>query len=88
MANHKSAKKRARQDVKCCRRNKETKGAVRTFEKKLMAAISSGDRDQASKLLITFNSAIGKASQKGIYHARNAARKISRLSKRIHNMQA
>ena len=86
MANHKSAKKRARQDIKRRHRNKQTKSTVRTFEKQLTTAISSKDKDKASQLLTTFTRAIDKASQKGVYHAKNAARKISRLSKRVHSI--
>ena len=87
MANHKSARKRARQSTKCHERNKRTKSAIRTFEKRLLTAISSGDKNSSSQLLITFNRAIDKASQKGIYHAKNAARKISRLSKKVQEIK-
>lgn len=86
MANHKSAKKRARRDIKRRDRNKQTISAIRTFEKKLIAAISSSDKNGASQLLITFSGAIDKATQKGIYHTNKAARKISRLSKRVQSI--
>ena len=87
MANHKSAKKRARQDLTRHGRNKQTKSAVRTFEKKLDAAILSQDKKKATDLLVTFIRAMGKAAQKGVYHAKNASRKISRLSKKVQQIQ-
>ena len=80
MANHKSAKKRARQDVKKGERNLATKRAVRTAEKKLRIAISAKETEKAQELFRTFSSKMGKAAQKGIYHAKTASRKISRLA--------
>ena len=86
MANHKSAAKRAQQGLNRYQRNKQTKSRVRTFEKKLVTAISSGDKNEAGQLLTAFTRAMSKAAQKGIYHANNAARKISRLSKRVESI--
>ncbi len=65
-----------------------TKAAVRTWEKKLRAAIAGGDKQGAQTLLSTYMSKIGKAAAKGIIHARTAARKISRLSQRVSKMAA
>ena len=87
MANHKSSTKRAHQNLKRGQHNKQIKSKIRTFEKKLLAAISSGDKPEASQLFLTFNSAIDKAAQKGIYHANNAARKISRLSQKVQKIK-
>ena len=83
MANHKSSAKRARQNIKRYQHNKQIKSKVRTFEKNLLTAISSGNKPEASQLFVTLNSAIDKAAQKGVYHAKSAARKISRLSQRV-----
>lgn len=86
MANHKSAAKRARQSLKIQARNLSVKRAVRTAEKKLLTAISGNESENAQKLLVTYMSKIGKAAQKGIYHARTASRKVSRLSSHVHNL--
>ncbi len=86
MANHKSARKRARQDIKRCHRNKHTKSTVRTFEKKLLTAIGAGDKIKATELLLTWTRLTDKVAQKGIYHVKKAARKISRFSKKVHNI--
>lgn len=86
MANHKSAAKRARQDLRRRSRNLMIKKAVRTEEKKLRLAIDSKNLDDAQKLLTLLASKFGKATQKGIYHANTMARKISRLSKQVHQI--
>ncbi|MAE73566.1 MAG: 30S ribosomal protein S20 [Bdellovibrionaceae bacterium] len=83
MANHKSAAKRARQDIKKSATNAKTRSQVRTFEKKLLKAIASEDSATAKTLLVGFSSKMGKAAQKGVFHANTAARKISRLATQV-----
>ncbi|MCB0414692.1 MAG: 30S ribosomal protein S20 [Bdellovibrionales bacterium] len=83
MANHKSAAKRARQSLKIQARKGQAKSTVRTFEKKLRKAVETKDSKLAQELLVAYSSKMGKAAQKGIFHANNAARKISRLSKLV-----
>jgi len=63
--------------------NSKTMGEVRTFEKKVRAAIASKSKEEGQKLLLTFTSKVDKAAQKGRLHARTAARKVSRLSKAL-----
>jgi small subunit ribosomal protein S20 len=53
------------------------------LEKKLRAAKASGD-DATMELMRQTQSALQKASQKGIIHKNTASRKISRLSKLVH----
>lgn len=88
MANHKSAKKRAKQNLVRRQRNRSVKTMLKTLEKKLRAAKASGDdatTDDATMELMRQNqSALQKASQKGIIHKNTASRKISRLSKLVH----
>lgn len=86
MANHKSAAKRARQTPKKTTRNTSAKGAVRSFEKKLRAAISSNDVTEAQTLLRTYSSKVAKAAQKGIIKVQTMSRKISRLSQQVTNL--
>lgn len=80
MANIKSAAKRARQSIVRRDRNQQAKKAVRRIEKKVRAAVSAKDKEQAIALLKQYSSIMGKAAQKGKYHAKTAARKISRLT--------
>lgn len=83
MANHKSAKKRAKQNLVRRQRNRSVKTKLKTLEKKLRAAKESGD-DSMMELMRQNQSALQKASQKGIIHKNTASRKISRLSKLVH----
>ncbi len=80
MANIKSAKKRILVIDKKTARNKAIKSKVKTYIKKVEAAISAGDKAAAQAALNAASSQISKAASKGIYHKNTAARKISRLA--------
>lgn len=80
LANIKSAEKQARQALVRRDRNQQTKKAVRTAEKKVRAAIASGDKAKKEEALREFSSVISKAAQKGVYKKETASRKISRIS--------
>ncbi len=83
MANHKSAAKRARQNLKRADRNAATLSKVRTSERKLRTAISSKKSDDAKSLLVSFMSQIDKATQKGVLNVKAASRKVGRLSSHV-----
>ncbi len=80
MANIQSAKKRARQAIVRRDRNQQMKSAIRKLEKRVRQAIASKDKDTAASMLTKYSSAIDKAANKGKFHARTAARKVSRLT--------
>lgn len=82
MANHKSAEKRARQSEKKNLRNRMVKTNVKTAVKKVLAAVSEKD-ENSTRVLDMAKSTIDKAAKKGVIHKRAAARKISRLAKKI-----
>ncbi len=86
MANIKSAKKRVLVSRIRAERNKSIRSSVKTAIKKVYAAIESGDKEAANKALVSATSIIDKASQKGVYHAANASRKISRLNLAVNKM--
>ena len=81
MANIKSQIKRNRQNEKRRLRNRNFRGAARTAVKDAHAALSTGGETQASVLAAI--SALDKAAQKGAIHARSAARRKSRLMKKL-----
>mgnify|MGYP005737081329 CR=1 len=83
MANHASAKKRNRQNIKIRAHNRTQRSAVRTIIKKTRSAIEEGNSELANQLIRQAEKAIAKASSKGLYHKANAARKISRLAKQV-----
>ena len=80
MANHKSAKKRAKQSQVRRLRNKSVKTTIKNLEKKLRAA-KEEDSDNKDEILRKTQSAIHKAAKKGVIHKKTASRKISRLFK-------
>ena len=81
MANHKSAKKRAKQSQVRRMRNRAVKTSLKTLEKKLRDAKAAGEN--AEELMRHTQSAIHKAAKKGVIHKKTASRKISRLSKLV-----
>ena len=56
---------------------------MRTFIKKVEAAIASGDKAVAAQALQAAQPEMQRACGKGVIHSNTVARKISRLSKRI-----
>jgi small subunit ribosomal protein S20 len=83
MANHKSAEKRLRQTVKRTAINRARVSRVRTFVKKVEAAISSGDKEAAQSALQLAQPELHRATTKGVMHKNTVSRKLSRLASRI-----
>ncbi len=83
MANIKSAKKRILVAQTRTARNKARKSRVKTYVKKVYAAIESGDKAAAAEALKAAVSEIDRAGSKGVYHANTVSRKVSRLSKAV-----
>ena len=86
MANIKSAKKRILVNKTKYERNKAAKSKVKTYVKKVEAAIESGDKKVANEALLAAISEIDKATKKGIYHKNTSARKVSRLTLAVNKM--
>jgi small subunit ribosomal protein S20 len=82
-----SAQRETHRSVKKAERNKQAGSALKTFITKANKAIAGGvaDRTEAEAAAIR---ALDKAAQKGIVHPNNAARRKSRLMKRLHGAQA
>jgi small subunit ribosomal protein S20 len=87
LANIKSAIKRNKQNEKRRVRNRVYRGSARTFVRKAFTAIESGDKENAQAATIQAVSALDKAAEKGILHKNNAARRKSRLMKRLAAME-
>ena len=88
MANHKSAEKRMRQTERRNEINRRNRARLRTEIKRLRAAITAGDREQAKTLLPQTVSLIDKSIQKGVLHQNAAARYKSRLTASVNNLSA
>ena len=83
MANHESAKKRARQTERRTAVNRARESRIRTFVKKVETAIDSGDKGAAQEALRTAQPELQRGVTKGVVHKNTVARKLSRLSARI-----
>ena len=83
MANIKSAKKRILVNQTKADRNKAIRSKVKTYVKKVDAAIASGDKALAQASLLAVISEIDKATSKGVYHKNTSSRKVSRLTKAV-----
>ncbi|TCK97876.1 SSU ribosomal protein S20P [Natranaerovirga hydrolytica] len=86
MANIKSAKKRILVTRTKTIRNKAIKTRVKSTVKHVFAAIEAKDKALAQDKLKVAISEINKAATKGIFHKNTAARKISRLTKRVNSI--
>ncbi|MGH8913672.1 MAG: 30S ribosomal protein S20 [Acidimicrobiia bacterium] len=81
MANIKSQIKRNRQTLNRRARNKSVNSDLKTSVKKVDAAATAGE--PIDDLLRSAQSKIDTAVSKGVLHGRTAARKKSRLAKRL-----
>jgi small subunit ribosomal protein S20 len=88
MANNPAARKRIRQTAKRTARNQARKSRVRTYVKKVEAAIAGGDRSAAADALRSAQPEMQRAVTKGVAHLNTVARKISRLAARIKALPA
>ena len=88
MANHKSAEKRIRRNARRAEINGARRGRIRTFIKKIEAAILDGNAKDAQTALQNAQPEIQRGVAKGIMHKNTAGRKISRLSARIKALKA
>ncbi len=83
MANTSSAKKAIRKIQRRTEVNRARRGRMRSSIRAVEAAIASGDKEAAALALKTAQPEIMRSAQCGVIHANAAARKISRLSRRI-----
>lgn len=83
MANSPQARKRTRQAERHRVRNVSHRSKVRTYIKKVVAAVETGDAAAAAAALGEAIPVIDKMAAKGIMHRNKAARHKSRLSGKV-----
>lgn len=88
MANIKSQIKRNRQNEKRRVHNRVYRGTARTMVAKALVAIDSGVEETAAEATLKAIRALDKAAGKGIIHKNNAARRKSRLMKKLSTVNA
>jgi len=83
MANTPQAKKRIRRNANRATINHSRVSRIRTFIKAVETAIASGKKADAAEALKAVQPEISRGVARGVIHKNTAARKISRLSKRV-----
>ena len=83
MANTPQAKKRIRRNDRRADINGARVSRIRTFVKQVEAALAAGNKDQAAEALRRVQPELARGVSKGVVHKNTAARKVSRLSKRV-----
>ncbi len=83
MANTLQAKKRIRRNNKRAEINGARMSRIRTQVKKVEVACTAGDKAAAEAALKVAQPELAKGVAKGVLHKNTAARKMSRLSKRV-----
>ncbi len=83
MANTAQSKKRARQNEKHRQHNASERSMMRTYMKKVLAAIEAGQKEAANEVFKTATSILDKMVSKGLIHKNKAARHKHRLNAKI-----
>lgn len=83
MANTPQAKKRIRRNEKREKINMDRRSRIRSFIKKVETACEAGDKQAAADALQAAQPEMYRGVAKGVLHKNTAARKYSRLTKRV-----
>lgn len=83
MANTPQSRKRIRRNARRAEINGSRVSRIRTFIKAVETAIAGGNKADAEAALQKAQPEIARGVAKGVIHKNTAARKISRLSKRV-----
>jgi len=84
----KSAQKQVRVTERRRLRNKSIRSLCKTSITKAERLIFSGELESARKTVTVAISSLDKAAKKGVIHPNNAARRKSRLMKKLNDAQA
>lgn len=83
MANTPQAKKRIRRNDRRAEINGARVSRIRTYVKQVEAALLAGDKDGATAAMRKVQPELARGVSKGVVHKNTAARKYSRLTKRL-----
>ncbi|WP_298672817.1 30S ribosomal protein S20 [uncultured Sphingomonas sp.] len=83
MANTPQAKKRIRRNQRRAEVNGNRVGRIRTFVKRVEAALAAGDKATAVVALAEAQPEMARGVARGVLHRNTASRKFSRLTKRV-----
>lgn len=88
MANTPQSKKRVRRNERRRVINRTRRSRIRTFVRKVELAIDANDKEAATAALSVAEPELKRGVAKGILHKNTAARKLSRLSRRLNGLGA
>ena len=83
MANTPQAKKRILRNAKRAAINGARIGRIRTFVKQVESAIAAGNKDEARAAIARVQPELARGVARGVLHKNTAARKLSRLTRRL-----
>ncbi|MCP4385842.1 MAG: 30S ribosomal protein S20 [Hyphomicrobiales bacterium] len=83
MANTSSAKKATRKIATRTEVNRDRRGRVRTYLRKVEEALANGDQAKAAEALKVAEPVLMRAASRGIVHRNTASRKVARLTARV-----
>jgi len=83
MANSRSAEKRVRQIKARTAHNRSLKSRIRTFRKRVQAAVDGGDKQAAAEELANYFSALDKAAKRNVIHKNASARLKSSAARAV-----
>ena len=83
MANTPQARKRIRRNERRAETNGARLSRIRTFVKKVEAAVAGGDKAAAAEALKAAQPELARGVARGVIHKNTASRKVSRFSQRV-----
>lgn len=86
MANHKSALKRHRQNLKRRARNRAVKTRIKNVMNEVRQAVEQNDKEKAGQALQLATKVLDKAASKKVIHWRKASRSVSRLFQAVNKL--
>ena len=86
MPNIKSSERSVKTDAERRARNFAVKSTIITVSRKVVESVTAGNSDEAKALLVKASRTIDKAAAKGVVHKNSAARKKSRLARKLNTL--
>ena len=83
MANTPQAKKRILRNTKRAAINRARVSRIRTYVKQVESALESGNKDEAKAAIARVQPELARGVARGVLHKNTAARKLSRLTRRL-----
>ena len=87
MPNIKSSIRSVKTDAERRAANGPIKATLRTASRKVLAVAVEGNKEEAQASLVSASGLLDKAARKGIVHKNAAARKKSRLAKKVNALK-